>query len=197
MYEKVPWSRESFIQLTKLVEDWQVRNTAKSKCHVTGSSINDVYETAVRHVWLSAVLLQVDSETEGTPVLVHCMDGAGQSGLYCAVSLLFEKMRKESSVDVFHTVKQLKRRRPHFLSTLVSLNAKWQILSRSFALALQSPNCVAIFNNVTSIFQEQYKFCFKILWDYMNTRLDRSSPADTHVGVAFTDAPGDYYDSYT
>ena len=62
---------------------------------------------------------QVDSETEGTPVVVHCMDGAGQSGLFCASSVLAEKMREENTVDVFHTIKHMKRRRPHFINSLV------------------------------------------------------------------------------
>ena len=67
----------------------------------------------------TAIIFQVDSETEGTPILAHCMDGAGQSGLFCAVSIMFEKIREENVVDVFHTVKHLKRRRPHFINTLV------------------------------------------------------------------------------
>ena len=57
-----------------------------------------------------------------SPILVHCMDGAGQSGLFCATSILFEKMREENVVDVFHTVKHLKRRRPHFINTLVNFS---------------------------------------------------------------------------
>ncbi len=66
------------------------------------------------------LLTQVDSGTERSPVLVHCMDGASQSGLYCAVSVLFEKMREDSTVDVFHTIKHIKRRRPHFVNSLVN-----------------------------------------------------------------------------
>ncbi len=64
-------------------------------------------------------LLQVDTETEGTPIVVHCMDGASQSGLYVACSVLIEKIREESVADVFHTIKHMKRRRPHFINTLV------------------------------------------------------------------------------
>lgn len=53
------------------------------------------------------------------PVLVHCMDGASQSGLYCASVVLCEKMRANGQVDVFHTVKRMKKRRPHFVNSLV------------------------------------------------------------------------------
>ena len=59
------------------------------------------------------------TETLDRPVLVHCMDGASQSGLYCACFVLCEKMIIEGEVDVFHTIKNMKRRRPHFVNTLV------------------------------------------------------------------------------
>lgn len=87
MYEKVPWSRESFIQLIELVEMWRE-----------------------------------DGDSFGSPSLVHCMDGASQSGLYCACVTLCEKMAIEEEVDVFHTIKHMKRFRPHFINSLVSVH---------------------------------------------------------------------------
>ena len=69
---------------------------------------------------------KVDSWREKTDtldqsVVVHCMDGASQSGLYCACFVLCERMIIDGEVDVFHTVKHLKRRRPHCVSTLVCI----------------------------------------------------------------------------
>lgn len=57
-----------------------------------------------------------------TPILVHCKDGATHSGLFIAVSVLCEKVLDESEVDVYHTVKHLKRRRTQIVDTLVSGN---------------------------------------------------------------------------
>lgn len=64
---------------------------------------------------------QDESTSHTSPVVVHCMNGASESGLYCTVAILCEKMEIEEEVDVFHTIKHLKKRRPHFISSLVSM----------------------------------------------------------------------------
>ena len=59
------------------------------------------------------------TDAQGGPILVHCMDGASQSGLFVAVYTVCEKMKLEQEVDVFHTVKHLKTRRKHCVNSLV------------------------------------------------------------------------------
>lgn len=59
------------------------------------------------------------SSGDTSPVLVHCSDGATQSGLFCAVSVICSKMLHEGRVDVYHTIKHLKRRRPQIVDQLV------------------------------------------------------------------------------
>ena len=59
------------------------------------------------------------NNNDSTPILVHCKDGATHSGLFIAVSLLCEKVLDEGEVDVFHTVKHLKRRRTQIVDMLV------------------------------------------------------------------------------
>ncbi|XP_052775337.1 receptor-type tyrosine-protein phosphatase T-like isoform X2 [Mya arenaria] len=49
------------------------------------------------------------------PITVHCMNGASKSGLFCACSLMFERMRIDMEVDVYQTVKQIRINRPHFV----------------------------------------------------------------------------------
>ncbi|KAK3088245.1 hypothetical protein FSP39_016552, partial [Pinctada imbricata] len=71
-----------------------------------------------------------------SPVIVHCKDGATHSGLFCAVWNICEAMRADSDVDVYHTVKHMKRRRNQIVDTL-----------------------------------DQYRFCYKALWDCMNLRM--------------------------
>ena len=85
MYNKIPDSRNSFMDFLEEVEEWET-----------------------------------ESGSQTSPIIVHCMDGASQSGLFCACSVLCDKMRKEGEVDVFHTIKHMKKRRPHFISSLVS-----------------------------------------------------------------------------
>uniref|UniRef100_A0A914UIX6 protein-tyrosine-phosphatase n=1 Tax=Plectus sambesii TaxID=2011161 RepID=A0A914UIX6_9BILA len=52
------------------------------------------------------------------PIILHCRDGSGRSGLYCCVSLLLERLKAESRVDVFQTVKSLQAQRPMLLNCL-------------------------------------------------------------------------------
>ena len=60
-----------------------------------------------------------ESATSTTPVVVHCVDGASQSGLFCACWIICEKMSLDGQVDIFHTVKAVKLKRYHFVNTLV------------------------------------------------------------------------------
>ncbi|XP_052765394.1 receptor-type tyrosine-protein phosphatase mu-like isoform X3 [Mya arenaria] len=45
------------------------------------------------------------------PILVHCLDGAGKSALFCIVSILLEKMGLEQEVSVVNTIRKVKSRR--------------------------------------------------------------------------------------
>ena len=65
---------------------------------------------------------QIVNNNDTTPILVHCKDGATHSGLYIAVSVLCETVLDENVVDVYHTVKHLKRRRTQVVDTLVRLS---------------------------------------------------------------------------
>ena len=64
----------------------------------------------------------LDESVSDGPVLVHCMDGASQSGLFLAAYVICEKVRWEGEVDVFHTIKHKKMRRKHFVNSLVREN---------------------------------------------------------------------------
>ncbi|XP_064649687.1 receptor-type tyrosine-protein phosphatase F-like isoform X2 [Lineus longissimus] len=71
-----------------------------------------------------------------TPILVHCIDGAERSGLFCCLMNLVERMQIDRYADIFHCMKHLKRRRSQFVDDL-----------------------------------DQYRFCYKALWDFINTRM--------------------------
>ncbi|KAK3593699.1 hypothetical protein CHS0354_013594 [Potamilus streckersoni] len=64
---------------------------------------------------------QIQTNTNQKTILIHCKDGATHSGLFCAVYILCEKFEEEGEVDVFHTIKHLKRRRSQIIDILVSL----------------------------------------------------------------------------
>ncbi|XP_052763708.1 receptor-type tyrosine-protein phosphatase mu-like isoform X2 [Mya arenaria] len=46
------------------------------------------------------------------PILVHCMNGAGKSGLLCVVSTLLETLSEDKEVSVVNAVRKVRARRP-------------------------------------------------------------------------------------
>uniref|UniRef100_A0A672PKD9 Protein tyrosine phosphatase receptor type M n=1 Tax=Sinocyclocheilus grahami TaxID=75366 RepID=A0A672PKD9_SINGR len=55
---------------------------------------------------------------EGRTV-VHCLNGGGRSGTFCAISIVSEMLRHQRSVDVFHAVKTLRNNKPNMVDLLV------------------------------------------------------------------------------
>uniref|UniRef100_A0A8D0KGR4 protein-tyrosine-phosphatase n=1 Tax=Salvator merianae TaxID=96440 RepID=A0A8D0KGR4_SALMN len=54
---------------------------------------------------------------EGRTV-VHCLNGGGRSGTFCAISIVCEMLRHQSAVDVFHAVKTLRNNKPNMVDLL-------------------------------------------------------------------------------
>ncbi|WAR17622.1 PTPRA-like protein [Mya arenaria] len=57
------------------------------------------------------VIDDVMKQQDDGPILVHCFDGAGKSGLFCVVSLLLHKMAVEHEVSVLNAVRKVKTTR--------------------------------------------------------------------------------------
>jgi len=89
---QAPWSREGFIKLLETVQQ------------VIQSRSNNAQNTRVK-----------------PPIVVHCVDGSSQSGLFCAVWNICEKMKLEREVDLFHTIKAIKLKRFHCINSLVNI----------------------------------------------------------------------------
>ncbi|KAL3108135.1 hypothetical protein niasHT_016326 [Heterodera trifolii] len=51
------------------------------------------------------------------PICVHCLDGAGRTGMFVAVSLTIERTKSEHVVDMFTTVKMLRMQRPNMVES--------------------------------------------------------------------------------
>lgn len=50
-------------------------------------------------------------------IVVHCMNGAKKSGLYCTVANIIERLRVEQEVNVLQTVVQMRSRRPQIVAS--------------------------------------------------------------------------------
>ncbi|KAM4704581.1 receptor-type tyrosine-protein phosphatase mu isoform 13-T13 [Rhinophrynus dorsalis] len=54
---------------------------------------------------------------EGRTV-VHCLNGGGRSGTFCAISIVCEMLHHQRAVDVFHAVKTLRNNKPNMVDLL-------------------------------------------------------------------------------
>uniref|UniRef100_A0A673Z9V9 protein-tyrosine-phosphatase n=1 Tax=Salmo trutta TaxID=8032 RepID=A0A673Z9V9_SALTR len=57
---------------------------------------------------------------EGRTV-VHCLNGGGRSGTFCAISIVCEMLQHQRSVDVFHAVKTLRNNKPNMVDLLENM----------------------------------------------------------------------------
>ncbi|XP_062324074.1 receptor-type tyrosine-protein phosphatase kappa [Osmerus eperlanus] len=68
------------------------------------------------------LILQVDKwqqeceEGEGRTI-IHCLNGGGRSGMFCAASIVCEMIKRQNVVDVFHAVKSLRNSKPNMVDT--------------------------------------------------------------------------------
>uniref|UniRef100_A0A8C7ZBK9 protein-tyrosine-phosphatase n=1 Tax=Oryzias sinensis TaxID=183150 RepID=A0A8C7ZBK9_9TELE len=68
---------------------------------------------------------------EGRTV-VHCLNGGGRSGTFCACTMILEMIRHHSVVDVFFAAKTLRNSKPNMVETVVSLcHSTTQLLGAS------------------------------------------------------------------
>ncbi|KAL3867987.1 hypothetical protein ACJMK2_040828 [Sinanodonta woodiana] len=69
----------------------------------------------------TAMLKQIDliqgwqQETGNKPIVVHCMNGADRSGLFCVIAALLERTKIEQDVAVEQIIKQMRSRRPQII----------------------------------------------------------------------------------
>lgn len=56
-----------------------------------------------------------EQQEEEGPITVHCSDGVGRTGVFCALCIVLERMRAEGVVDLFQTVKLLRTQRPNMI----------------------------------------------------------------------------------
>uniref|UniRef100_A0A4W5NZZ4 Receptor-type tyrosine-protein phosphatase kappa n=1 Tax=Hucho hucho TaxID=62062 RepID=A0A4W5NZZ4_9TELE len=68
------------------------------------------------------LILQVDKwqeeceEGEGRTI-IHCLNGGGRSGMFCAISIVCEMIKRQNVVDVFHAVKSLRNCKPNMVDS--------------------------------------------------------------------------------
>ena len=64
-------------------------------------------------------IIKYKRENPNKPIIIHCQDGIGKTGIIYTVYQCIQEMKKEGQIDIFHTIKRLRRERMNFVPTLV------------------------------------------------------------------------------
>ena len=90
---------------------------------------------------LTSEVDSITSENNRSSMLV-CFSfdsaGVGRTGVFCALSVLIERLKAEAVVDVFQTVKQLRAQRPAMVQTKVTLVVFKRCLLFTFIIHLEA-----------------------------------------------------------
>ena len=65
------------------------------------------------------ILMAWHAQMTSVVLCVRCSAGVGRTGVFCALSILIDRLKSEAVVDVFQTVKQLREQRPAMVQTKV------------------------------------------------------------------------------
>ncbi|ESO06093.1 hypothetical protein HELRODRAFT_160227 [Helobdella robusta] len=61
-------------------------------------------------------------------VLIHCLNGAERSGLFCALLNTIDKYEATKEIDIFNSVKLIQKSRPEFVSSMEQLKTLYEIV---------------------------------------------------------------------
>uniref|UniRef100_A0A915C0X9 protein-tyrosine-phosphatase n=1 Tax=Parascaris univalens TaxID=6257 RepID=A0A915C0X9_PARUN len=79
-------------------------------CWPTGSAVPTSTDSLIDLI--SRVLSLQSDHQEAGPIVLHSRDGSSETGVFCCVSLLLERLKAEHRIDVFQTVRSLQQNRP-------------------------------------------------------------------------------------
>ena len=113
-------------QLKLIVQTITVHNANENRehtfTHMVSTCWNDKGEEFAldRAVKLIKLIMAHKQKNKGTPIVIHCADGIGKTGVLLTVLKAIKTMDTEGRVDVCETVQQLRSERKYFVPTLVS-----------------------------------------------------------------------------
>ncbi|XP_065918174.1 receptor-type tyrosine-protein phosphatase S-like [Dysidea avara] len=82
---------------------------------------------------LIKVLEYVQHENGNGPITVHCSNGVGRSGTFCALLICINQFKQEQMVDVFQTVQIMRSQRPGLVENM----EQYEFIHRALVAAVQ------------------------------------------------------------
>uniref|UniRef100_A0A3B4E838 Receptor-type tyrosine-protein phosphatase U n=1 Tax=Pygocentrus nattereri TaxID=42514 RepID=A0A3B4E838_PYGNA len=83
------------------------------------SAYRDIPDSKKAFLTLLAQVQKWQRECGEGRTVVHCLNGGGRSGTFCACTMIMEMVRHHSMVDVFYAVKTLRNSKPNMVETMV------------------------------------------------------------------------------
>uniref|UniRef100_A0A3B4EAD5 protein-tyrosine-phosphatase n=1 Tax=Pygocentrus nattereri TaxID=42514 RepID=A0A3B4EAD5_PYGNA len=80
------------------------------------SAYRDIPDSKKAFLTLLAQVQKWQRECGEGRTVVHCLNGGGRSGTFCACTMIMEMVRHHSMVDVFYAVKTLRNSKPNMLN---------------------------------------------------------------------------------
>ncbi|XP_078353190.1 receptor-type tyrosine-protein phosphatase S-like [Oculina patagonica] len=62
-------------------------------------------------------ITRVQQQTGNGPIVVHCSDGSGRTGTFCAINIALERVKLDGTIDMFQAVRRLRTQRPLMVQT--------------------------------------------------------------------------------
>ncbi|KAK3612426.1 hypothetical protein CHS0354_032035 [Potamilus streckersoni] len=100
------------IRLTKYSE--QPREVRQFQCKFWPGSEKVPLQTDAMLKFINSVE-QWQRQAEIKTIVIHCMDGAERSGLYCVLTTVMERLNVERDVAIYQTVKKMRTRRQQII----------------------------------------------------------------------------------
>ena len=69
---------------------------------------------------LLQTMVKYRQENPHTPIIVHCTDGIGRTGVLLTIFKVIDQINNKEPIDIFHVIKNLRSERMNFVPTLVS-----------------------------------------------------------------------------
>ncbi|XP_019855567.1 PREDICTED: receptor-type tyrosine-protein phosphatase S-like [Amphimedon queenslandica] len=93
---------------SRTITHFQYINWPSTSCPKEATSMIDLVADVVR----------IQRKSGNGPITVHCSDGLGRTGTFCAMFTVLERLKAEQVIDVFSTVKTLRIQRPGFVNDI-------------------------------------------------------------------------------
>lgn len=94
--------------------------------HITSTGVQKNWDSPytkpdkIKEVQISVTDKCVCTRGISSVVLSAFRNGGGRSGMFCAIGIVVEMVKRQSVVDVFHAVKTLRNSKPNMVETPVS-----------------------------------------------------------------------------